>query len=78
MLMLCDFFLLKKKLLKMAPSLNYPLVCISLKVPSEELELAVIKIGDSLTMIAGEGDFGNLLFRNCTPTQTYTETCPTS
>jgi hypothetical protein len=28
--------------------------------------LAVMKIGDSLTMVAGEGDFGNLVFRNCT------------
>jgi hypothetical protein len=34
--------------------------------PSTPGGLAVMKIGDSLTMVAGEGDFGNLVFRNCT------------
>eukprot|EP00613_Pedinella_sp_CCMP2098_P037224 CAMPEP_0171806202 /NCGR_PEP_ID=MMETSP0991-20121206/75169_1 /TAXON_ID=483369 /ORGANISM="non described non described, Strain CCMP2098" /LENGTH=497 /DNA_ID=CAMNT_0012418927 /DNA_START=666 /DNA_END=2158 /DNA_ORIENTATION=- len=44
--------------------------------PLNSEHLGVFKVGKSLTMVAGEGDYGNLLFRKCNPTTTRLEICP--
>jgi hypothetical protein len=44
--------------------------------PKEDFPLAVMKLGDSLTMVAGEGDYGNLLFRACHPKVERASACP--